>query len=368
MSGLYLQYIRRALPLRRMALLLLIVVLAVASGVALYGRLSKEIRIIDNGKSIAVRTMGASVGQALDQAGIAIGQYDYMSVPKDTPLKPDLPNEVTIKRAIPVFLTVDGETRTVMSYRDTVQELLQDNGITLGPLDRFEGVSPDDPLTEELEIRVVRVEERILTQEEQIPYQVLEQPNNVMNEGESQIVVEGENGIREKRYKLTYEDGEYVKREFIGESIIKEPVNRVVEYGTVPNFITSRGDRVRYSKALKMRATAYTNSFEDTGKNPGDPGYGITYTGMTARTGIVAVDPKVIPLGSKLYIEVPGSAPDYGFAIAGDIGSAIKGNLIDLFFNTTEEVRRWGVRNVVVYILNEQNDDRWKQNHNPCDW
>ena len=367
MSGLYLQYIRRALPLRRMALLLLIVMLAVTAGVVLYGRLSKEIRIIDNGKSIVVRTMGASVGQALDQAGIAVEQYDYMSVAMDTPLKPDSLTEVTIKRAIPVILTVDGQTRTVMSYRDTVEELLEDNGIVLGPLDRFDGVSPDDPLTEEMEIRVIRVEERIVTEEEQIPYQVVEQPNKIMNEGESQIVVEGENGIREKRYKITYEDGKYVSREFIGEAVVKEPVNRIVEYGTVPNFITSRGERVRYSKALKMRATAYTNSFEDTGKNPGDPGYGITYTGLAARTGIVAVDPKVIPLGSKLYIEVPGPAPDYGFAIAGDIGGAIKGNMIDLFFNTTEEVRRWGVRNVVVYILNEQDDNRWKQNYNPCE-
>jgi len=350
-----------------MALLLLIVMLAVTAGVVLYGRLSKEIRIIDNGKSIVVRTMGASVGQALDQAGIAVEQYDYMSVAMDTPLKPDSLTEVTIKRAIPVILTVDGQTRTVMSYRDTVEELLEDNGIVLGPLDRFDGVSPDDPLTEEMEIRVIRVEERIVTEEEQIPYQVVEQPNKIMNEGESQIVVEGENGIREKRYKITYEDGKYVSREFIGEAVVKEPVNRIVEYGTVPNFITSRGERVRYSKALKMRATAYTNSFEDTGKNPGDPGYGITYTGLAARTGIVAVDPKVIPLGSKLYIEVPGPAPDYGFAIAGDIGGAIKGNMIDLFFNTTEEVRRWGVRNVVVYILNEQDDNRWKQNYNPCE-
>ena len=367
MSGLYLQYIRRALPIKRMALLLLVVALALVAGVILHGRLSKEINIIDNGKSIAVRTMGANVGQALDQVGIAVGEHDYISVAMDTPLKLDSPNEVTIKRAIPVTLTVDGETRTVMSYRDTVEKLLQDNGIILGPLDRYEGVSPTDPLVEEMEIRVVRVEEKFLTEEEQIPYHVLERPNNTMNEGESEIVVEGENGIREKRYKITYEDGNHVSREFVGETVVKEPVSRIVEYGTVPNFITSRGDRVRYSKVLSMRATAYTNSFEDCGKNPGDPGYGITYTGMTARTGIIAVDPKVIPLGSKLYVEIPGPAPDYGFAIAGDIGSAIKGDLIDLFFNTTEEVRRWGVRKVVVYVLNEQDDDRWKQNYNPCE-
>ncbi|HOP73212.1 3D domain-containing protein [Thermoclostridium caenicola] len=366
MSGLYLQYVRRTLPLKQIALLLLAAAVAVAAGIVLYSSLSKEVTIIDNGRKISVRTMGADVGQALDQVGITVEQHDYISVAMDTPLRLDAPNEVTIKRAVPVNLTVDGQTTTVMSYRDTVEELLRDNGIIMGPLDRYAGVSPTDPLTEGMEIRVIRVEEKIVTEEEQIPYHVLERPNKTMNEGETRTVNEGENGIREKQYKITYEDGKPVNREFIGETVVKEPVSRIVEYGTVPNFVTSRGERVRYSKVLKMKATAYTNSFEDTGKNPGDPGYGITYTGMTARTGVVAVDPKVIPLGSKLYIEVPGSAPDYGFAIAADIGSAIKGNKIDLFFNTTEEVRRWGVRNVVVYILNEQDDDRWKQNYNPC--
>lgn len=366
MSGLYLHYVRRALLLKRAILLLLIVLLAVAAGFVLHGRLTKEVKIIDNGKSIAVRTMGANVGQALDQVGIVVGEYDYVSVDMDTPLKLDAPNEITIKRAIPVTLTVDGKTKTVMSYRDTVEELLQDNGVVLGALDRIEGLSPDDPLEENMQIKVVRVEEKIVAEEEQIPYNVVERPNKTMNEGESRVVAEGENGIREKTYKVVYEDGRYVSREFIGETVVKEPVSRIVEYGTVPNFVTSRGERVRYSKVIKMTATAYTNSYEDTGKNPGDPGYGITYTGLTARPGVVAVDPKVIPLGSKLYIEVPGAAPDYGFAIAADIGSAIKGNRIDLFFNTREEVKRWGVRTVLVYILNEQNDERWKQNHNPC--
>lgn len=366
MSGLYLHHIRRTLPLKQIALLLVIAAIAVTAGAVLYNRLSKEIRIIDDGKSIDVRTMGADVGDALDQVGIVIGEYDYVSVDMDTPLKLDAPNEVTIKRAIPVTLTVDGQTRTVMSYRDTVEELLRDNGIELGSLDRLDGVSLTDPLTENMAIKVVRVEEKIETEEEQIPYHVVERPSKTMNEGETQTVVEGENGVKEKKYRITYEDGKPVDREFIEETVVKEPVNSIVEYGTVPNFTTSRGERVRYSKVLKMKATAYTTSYEDCGKNPGDPGYGVTYSGLRARTGVVAVDPSVIPLGSKLYIEVPGSAPDYGFAIAGDTGGAIKGNLIDLFFNTKEEVRRWGCRTVVVYILNEQNDTRWKQNYNPC--
>lgn len=365
MSGLYLQYLKRALPLKQMALLLFIAAAAVTAGIVLYGNLCKEVEVFDNGKPTAVRTMGGDIGQALGQMGISVGKYDYVSTVMDTVLKPDYPNVVYIKRAVPVNLSVDGKSTEVMTYRDTVSEVIKDNGITLGPLDRYDGVTADDPVISKMNIHLVRVREEILTEEEQIPFDVVEQPNKTMNEGETKTVISGENGVREKYYRITYEDGRPINRSFVNEKVTKDPVKRVVEYGTVPNFTTSRGDLVRYSKVLKMRATAYTNSFADCGKNPGDPGYGVTYSGMTAREGIIAVDPRVIPIGTKVYIEVPGSA-DYGFAIAADTGSAIKGNLIDLFFDSPDRVAHWGARNVVVYVLNEQDDSRWRDNTSPC--
>lgn len=366
MSRLFLRYVKRALPLKQMALLLILAVLAVTAGTYLYGQLSKDIQVIDNGKPVAVRTMGSDVEQAFGHMGISVGQYDYVSASMDTALTPIGTNTVTIKRAVPVNLTVDGETQSVYSYKDTVEEIVRDNGIAMGPLDRYEGVNPKDPVVSDMDIRVVRIREEILTEEEQIPFNILEQPNKVLNEGQNKTVVEGENGVREKYYKITYEDGKPVNRQFLNESVVKNPVDRVVEYGTVPNFTNSRGDLVRYSKVLKLKATAYTNSYRDCLKNPGDYGYGITYSGLKVRTGIIAVDPKVIPLGTKVYVEIPGKAPDYGFAIAADIGSAIKGNLIDLYFDTNEEAVRWGKKNVVVYVLNEQNDARWKENTDPC--
>ena len=132
-----------------------------------------------------------------------------------------------------------------------------------------------------------------------------------------------------------------VDRKFVNDAIVKQAVNQIVEFGTVPNFRNSRGELIRYSK-LKMQATACTASFEDTGKTPDHPAFGVTYTGIRVREGVIDVDPKVIPLGTKVYVEVPGPAPDYGFAIASDIGSAIKGNLIDLYFDSASRVKSWG--------------------------
>lgn len=104
-------------------------------------------------------------------------------------------------------------------------------------------------------------------------------------------------------------------------------------------------------RTLSMRATAYTSSYADTGKHPGSAGFGKTASGnMAIRDpngySSIAVDPSVIPLGTRVYVE------GYGYAIAHDTGGAIKGNIIDLYFNSDSEVNNWGSRYVTVHILN----------------
>ncbi len=117
--------------------------------------------------------------------------------------------------------------------------------------------------------------------------------------------------------------------------------------------LTSRGGygNFTYSSQLYMEATAYTSSYSDTGKNPGDPAFGITASGTRARVGTVAVDPRVIPLGTKLYIKSIDGQKDYGYAVAEDTGGAIKNTKIDLYFNTEDEAIQFGRRQVKVYLL-----------------
>ncbi|MFC4766148.1 3D domain-containing protein [Effusibacillus consociatus] len=107
------------------------------------------------------------------------------------------------------------------------------------------------------------------------------------------------------------------------------------------------GQPLRYSRALNCKLTAYTAGPESTGKHPGDPGYGITYSGKQAAEGrTIAVDPALIPLGSKVYIE------GIGFRTAEDTGGAIKGEHIDVFFNDIRTAVEFGVqKGIAVYIL-----------------
>ncbi|MCU6709864.1 3D domain-containing protein [Paenibacillus sp. J5C_2022] len=100
---------------------------------------------------------------------------------------------------------------------------------------------------------------------------------------------------------------------------------------------------------VEVIATGYTAGYESTGKRPGHPGYGITYSGVKVRrdgVSTIAADPKVLPIGTLLYI------PGYGYGVVADTGSAIKGKRIDLYFETIKEVyEQWGKRKVEVQVL-----------------
>jgi murein DD-endopeptidase MepM/ murein hydrolase activator NlpD/3D (Asp-Asp-Asp) domain-containing protein len=110
----------------------------------------------------------------------------------------------------------------------------------------------------------------------------------------------------------------------------------------LPKFITEGGGG---PSTMEVVAAAYTAGYESTGKNPGDPGYGMTATGTKARRGTVAVDPEVIPFGTGMYI------PGYGYGVAEDTGRAVKGNRVDLFFDDADEAREWGERTVTIRLF-----------------
>ncbi|MPM65388.1 hypothetical protein SDC9_112284 [bioreactor metagenome] len=111
----------------------------------------------------------------------------------------------------------------------------------------------------------------------------------------------------------------------------------IVGYDTYQYLSRAGTDPSRSGKALSVIASAYT------AHDDGTSGY--TYRGNLVRKGLVAVDPSVIPLGTRLYI------PGYGHAIADDIGGAIKGNKIDLAFESRSEALQFGRQRITIYIL-----------------
>ncbi|MFA9422979.1 MAG: G5 domain-containing protein, partial [Sedimentibacter sp.] len=149
--------------------------------------------------------------------------------------------------------------------------------------------------------------------------------NNEQYVDYEQVVQEGSDGMKKSVYKKLYFDGKLVSSSLEEEIIYEDPVDEIKEIGTKEHVVaTSRGG-FRYENEIEMVATAYDLSYESTGKRPGDFEYGITASGAYAQPGTVAVDPSVIPLGTKLYIASTDGSPDYGLATALDTGGAIKG-------------------------------------------
>lgn len=343
--------IQRYFSKKKIAVALFSVVATVLLGLFVFSAFSTNVIIDYNGTEINVTTMRNTVKDVLTQSGIEVSDFDYVSLPLDTRLLRDKTTKIHIKSAIPINVFAEGKETTIMTSKDTVKEALQDSSVGLGDLDRVEGAKPDDKVYENMKVKVVRVRQELVSQNEIIPYGVDRKASNSMDQGVEKVVSKGKNGVCEKTYMVVFEDNKEVEKQLLTNTIVSEPVKEVVEYGTIATYAASRGNTIRYKKVLEMSATAYTASYKDTKKHPGDPGFGITYTGVRVKKGIVAVDPKVIPLGTRLYIEGIGDTPDYGYAVAADIGSAIKGNKIDLYMDGQDVVDRWGRKKVKVFIL-----------------
>lgn len=198
----------------------------------------------------------------------------------------------------------------------------------------------------------------IETYSEPIPYEHLTLNNPNIEYGEEYLYQTGVEGTRSVYVEVTYFGGTEYSRVEIDEVIVS-PVAQIIHVGTyVPEVIDpfkfilgelfdTSHPNFRYARRMSMEAVAYTRYFCCTRRRPGDPGFGITANGTPLEHGIVAVDPNVIPLGTKLYVE------GYGFALAADVGGSIRGYKIDLYKPTVEDAFRWGRRTVEVFVLYE---------------
>lgn len=176
-------------------------------------------------------------------------------------------------------------------------------------------------------------------------------------EGKMEVLFSGRVGQARQACLVTYENGKQTEKQVLQEEILRQPVHQIVAVGTGENtekartyplfgencIITQSGEVLEYSHRGRFSATAYTSGIADVGE--------ITATGTKARVGAIAVDPKVIPYGTKMFIVTEDGQYVYGIATAEDCGGGIKGNRIDLFFDTVGECYAFGARMCQVYFL-----------------
>jgi len=298
------------------------------------------ITVIDDGIPVTVYTTARTVGDALHKAGLVLYAGDIIRPELDSPVSSGL--KVYITRSKSAEIVSDGRVIRTRTLAQTVAELLAQEKIVLAGRD-YTIPDPGSPVFDGFKVKVVRVREEILLQEEPIPYETVWKPDDSMELDTRQLVQEGKDGILRKRYRIIYEDGEERERRLEDQWVAKQPVTRVIAYGTkivIRELETPEGT-IKYWRRIRMLATSYSAS--TAGKPRDHPLFGITRTGLRARKGIVAVDPKVINLGTWVYV------PGYGIGLAADTGGMIKGRHIDLCYDDDNLVLwyRW----VDVYLL-----------------
>ncbi len=312
--------------------------------------IKKDITIIDNERVIKVRTFRTKLSYILDEYNFKIGDNDKLSVSRDSKIKDNM--IVEIERAFLIEIVVDNKTKKVLTTEVLVKDLLKCENIVLDKLDKVYP-SINSNVKENDIVRVVRIKEKEVLEIVNIPFTTIIKLKTDMEADKVKVVSEGVIGKKRVKYKITTRDGINIDENVVETEIIEEVQNEVIYKGFDKLFVTSRGMPFKYNEIIIMEATAYDLSFQSTGKNSTHPAYGITYSGTKAHPGIVAVDKRVIPLGSKLYIESLDSTGDYGFASAEDTGSDIKANRIDLFISDHSKAMQYGRRNVRVYVLND---------------
>ncbi|HWI54097.1 MAG TPA: 3D domain-containing protein [Desulfobacteria bacterium] len=307
------------------------VVVAAAIILTGYNYNRHNISIYADGKEVKLIMRGGTVADALKKAKIAVSEKDIIKPSMATALKQD--QKINITRMIRFTVLADGKELEYWAKPGSVRQALTSLNLALNPGD---AVAPglETKLTPGQNVEITRFAERIITQPIKIPFKVERRDDSSKERGYNKVVQEGHSGLLQRTVKITLKNGEEVKREVIGEEIVSEPVNKIVAVGTMRVKVVSRGKSIRFSRSLIMNSSAYSH----TGNR--------TASGVYPHRGAVAVDPRVIPLGTRLYVE------GYGYAKALDIGSAIDGNRIDLFFDTTQQAYRWGRRSVKVYIIN----------------
>lgn len=287
---------------------------------------------------------GSTVGDALRALGVSLAEHDAVAPSLDTPLTAGA--HVYVDHAAAVEVTFAGEVRTVYSRAQTVGGLLSEAGYKVEATDLvFPSLS--DPIRDSMKVIVTTLRETVEFEDQPIAFETRYEYDADLAQGRSMLVQEGVEGHFRRQYKVRRVDGVEISRELVSEVVVL-PVDEVILVGTYvapaptaeppqpPLVVPGPTEELVCSRTMTVYATWYTAASAG--------GNGITATGVKVDKGIVAVDPAVIPLGTRMYI------PGYGYGVAADTGGGIVGNMIDLGFGE-DDVPDWRTQWVDICIL-----------------
>lgn len=321
------------------------------------------VNITDGGETQSYITLRSDPTEIMSDYGYALESADTYQV-----IGGSEDVEIRILRAFEVKINDAGYSAAVDMSEGTVADALSLAGIAMPDDDDVISPSADTAVYAGIEIKIDRVSYEETTEYQTVPYKTVKRETAELSKGETRVDQKGKNGEKKITIRRKLVNGELVEEKVISETVTSEAVSEIVYVGTGTTstaatvassgtlstkpassaavtggqFIDSNGRAVSYSKVLTGSGTAYT----------AEPG-ALTASGRPVEEGIVAVDPEIIPYGTRLYIVSADGKHVYGYALAADTGAALKDGsaLVDVFYATDSQCHAFGRRDVIVYVL-----------------
>ncbi len=345
-----------------------------------YANPFKKVTIVDGYGEYTLLTKASTVGE-IYKSGILNLKESDSTVSLDTPVNSGM--TVYVDRSIVVNVISGGTNIKLRTKNGTAREILNQAGISFRETDSF-NMSLDEPLKNGDTVVHAMIETKTVTKRVALNYDTVTVEDSTLEKGKTDVIFSGENGYKNVSYLITYQDGVEMARVIASEKVVKEPVSRKIAVGTMERVVSASSSGSGSSSV----SSGSSGGSKGSGSSGGSKGSGssgsssynkpsrpvniigspkdldpqrisgtkvmsvtaYTHTGNATATGVmpgygtVAVDPKQIPLGTKLYI------PGYGVGIAQDTGNMAP-NTIDLFMDTNEECIKWGRKSLTIYIL-----------------
>ncbi|MBT2761426.1 3D domain-containing protein [Paenibacillus sp. ISL-20] len=332
----------------------------------------KEVQLVVDGRVTTVETRGSLLQELLDEQAITLSPQDQISMPLNGAIQDG--DRIIIERAIPVKVTVGSTTKTIFTSQDTVDHVLKEAGITIQGEDIVQPAQ-NTKLTSNMNIHVVRVTKQKVKETEDREFRVIKTADPSLERGDNRVIQRGESGLMVNHYEKVYHNGKLVSKTKVSQKVGRRTKDKIIAVGTkkvekpvivqaaatdvkaapaklsgtkkvttakaVENNVVSRaGVDFKFNKVLNnVSMTAYSSEQQGIGTR--------TASGTRVTEGrTIAVDPNIIPIGWWVYIE------GIGFRRAEDTGGAIKGNKIDVYYDSLKSATSFGRKSGrTVYVI-----------------
>lgn len=306
--------------------------------------------ITDGERVMTYTTFATDPAEVLGKAGVELSEHDTY-----TTEAVEGKSSITVNRANHITVRYHGQTREVTGTEETVGELLDRLSLDVTGEDLVSH-GMEEGIYDGMELRIDRTQVLQETYTATVPHEISYCPDSTIPEGAEAVLTEGVDGELLRSAEVTYVNGREVSRKILSETVTAMPVAEVVGVGTgealQPSdapviedgyIILPTGEVLTYTHKDTVRATAYTHT--DKGCDM------VTSTGSTVRWGTVAVDPRYIPYGTRMFIMASDGSYIYGIATAEDCGGDIKGDRMDLYMPTYAQCMEFGRRRCTLYFL-----------------